>query len=1048
MIIRARALVTGLAALAALVLVVAGLPVVLYRFGGSPLPGQIGGWHRIAAVLASRDDGNLLVGVIRACSWLAWLLFTVCVLTEVQAAIRGSRAPHLQLGGLQGTAAYLVALAALAFTAPSAFTLSASAAVITQAGSASHPGPASQHGPFTRSGPSSDPGPAGLADVAGRPGQGSQAVELAPMTVSRQHASASTAGFLGVQKPMHADLDAYGAMASRLVVVRAGDCLWSLAQRYLGDGDRYPQIASMNYGHEMGGGQVFTNPSLIEPGWQLLLPARATAGPSHAGSAGGGHLGHPTADPYYRRQHPAARARESQTSGHGAAAPETRAGSGGGAPEASAPAQAAAASAMATANAAVRSGTGADQVGFRTSESAEPGGTRLPIAAVFVTGALAGAVLTSLGRLRRRQRQERRRGRRIALPSDPEALAAEQRLRAAANTAPVETLRDALACLESGILSAGQELPDIVALHVTPDVLEVLLNEPAAQGPPAPYSISPGRQGMCWQLDLPAIATVPGAAGPGGPAGYPCHLLPGLITAGTTEAGYLLLDLESVQVMGCDGPSGLVDQVVATIATELATGQWSGWYDLVLVGCDELEVLGRAEHYATVDEALDLLQARCAAVGHRVAERAPADVRELRLAEPDNEDWGLAILVSRVEPTPEQLTRLLQLAEDGPGGFAALVAGDPETADGRMAPTVLQLAPDPQVPDGIVANVIPLQITVRPRALSASDYDAIGSLLAVAADLDDVGADDEPYLVYGAPPWIPRAASLQPRPGAEPADFAEQVDFADQIDWADPIDRAEPVDFDDPADREDLLGPLEVKILGPFTITGSEEQLQPKQAELVLALALAAPAGLSNSALCTMLGADPDHPKPTDAVRQIITRARRRLGLASDGREYIIHAGNGQYMLHPEATLDWSRFRAQVASGRADDLRAVISLINGQPFTGSYFWWIDIPLIETVRAEVVDAAETLAEFELTTGSPRAAAKAARAGLMAEASAEQLWRAVMRAEHAAGNLAGVTEAWRRCLDAIEDIAPGGEPHPDTVALYRQLTMPAHQHAPAR
>ena len=189
--------------------------------------------------------------------------------------------------------------------------------------------------------------------------------------------------------------------------------------------------------------------------------------------------------------------------------------------------------------------------------------------------------------------------------ADPEVLAAEQRLRAAANTAPVETLRDALACLESGILSAGQELPDIVALHVTPDVLEVLLNEPAAQGPPAPYSISPGRQGMCWQLDLPAIATVPGAAGPGGPAGFPCHLLPGLITAGATEAGYLLLDLESVQVMGCDGPAGLVDQVVATIATELATGQWSGWYDLVLVGCDELEVLGRAEHCATVDEALD-----------------------------------------------------------------------------------------------------------------------------------------------------------------------------------------------------------------------------------------------------------------------------------------------------------------------------------------------------------------------------------------------------------------------------------------------------------
>ncbi|HTA07542.1 MAG TPA: hypothetical protein VK836_03470, partial [Streptosporangiaceae bacterium] len=553
------------------------------------------------------------------------------------------------------------------------------------------------------------------------------------------------------------------------------------------------------------------------------------------------HLGHSTADAHYSRRHPAASTRVARgrpTSAHGAAAPEARTASRTAAPD------------PGTAGSApVRAGAAANQLGFRTSASVDPGGTRLPDAAVFVTGALAGAVLTSLGRLRHRQRQERRRGRRIALPADPEVLATEQRLRAATTYAvPVETLRDALACLQSGIVGAGQELPDIVGLHVTPDVLEVLLNAPAADAPPAPYSISPGRQGMCWQLDLPAIVTVQDAAGP---TGLPCHLLPGLITAGATEAGYLLLDLESVQVMGCDGPSALVHQVVATIATELATGQWSGWYDLVLVGCDELDVLGRAEHCATVDDALDRLEARCAAVAHRLAARAPADVRELRLAEPDNEDWGLAILVSRVEPSPEQLTRMLRLAEEGSGGFAALVAGDPETADGRMAPTVLQLAPDPDVREGIAANVIPLQITVRPRALSASDYDAISSLLAVAAGLDDVGANDEPYLGYGAPPWIPQAASLQLRPGAESADWAND----------DGDSGLAPRPAAHPADGADLPGyrtegprpvpsqPLEVKILGPFTITGSAEPLQPKQAELVLALALAVPAGLSNSAL-------------------------------------------------------------------------------------------------------------------------------------------------------------------------------------------------------
>jgi DNA-binding SARP family transcriptional activator len=130
-----------------------------------------------------------------------------------------------------------------------------------------------------------------------------------------------------------------------------------------------------------------------------------------------------------------------------------------------------------------------------------------------------------------------------------------------------------------------------------------------------------------------------------------------------------------------------------------------------------------------------------------------------------------------------------------------------------------------------------------------------------------------------------------------------------------------------------------------------------------------------------------------------------------------------------------------------------VSLIRGQPFTGSYFWWIDVPLIETVRAGLVDAAETLAEVELAGGAARSAARAARAGLLADSSAEQLWRVLMRAEHAAGSMAGVTEAWRHCLDAIEEIAPGGEPHPDTAALYRELTAwprehLSREHTPAR
>ena len=1100
---RARSVVAGLAAIAVLTLVVIGLPVVLVRFGGSPFPGHVG-WHAATTALSSHNDASLLLGVARDCSWLAWLLFAGCVLAEAQAAVRGGRPPHLPLGGLQGLAAYLVALAALAFTTPSAVTLSAAVAATARPAAAlpavplTAPAARPALAPVTSLDAAPDylaaPSLANYTDTAGHPA--SAGVAAAPDV-------AATA--LGLASGHPTESDAGATRATRTVTVRSGDCLWLIAQRYLGAGDRYPEIARLNYGRDMGDGRVFANASLILPGWHLFVPASAPGGNADASDAGSRvtHLGHPTKDAHYRRQHPAAR--------HHSAAASEGAASGNVASEGAAPGSAA--SDSAAAGAAVSTGAASGQGASSPAAAAVPAnaaaasagpahsaagletGKQMPEAVVFVTGALAGAVLTGLTRLRRRQRQERRRGRRIALPADTRVLAAEQRLRSVAPAEPLEaeplhSLRDALAWLEAGILGDGHGMPEIVGLHVTPEKLEVLLAAPAEDAPPEPFVISPGRQGMCWELTFPAVAD----ASDDDRASLPCHLLPGLVTAGETSEGYLMLDLEALRVTACDGPPGLVDQVISTIATELATGQWSGWYDLILVGFDELEALGRAEPCASLDQALSLLEARCATVRRRLADRAIADLRELRLTEPDDEDWGLTVLVSRTEPEPEQLARLLELAEDGPGGIAALVAGDPEAPDSRMAPTALQLAPDSQVPDGIIANVVPFQITVRPRALSAADYDAIATLFAVASDLTDVSPAEEPYAMYAAPPLIPHAAAMrpanEPSPGQDDGVPAEHDRVAAGDDDGPAFDGDHAVGEDSGAPGEDSSAAgedrsvagqdrsvageesvaagedrsaaageagnspdsrtrLRIRVLGPFSVAGAAEQLQPKQAELVLALALAAPGGLSNSALCSLLGADADHPKPADAVRQIITRTRRRLGSAGDGQEYIIHAGNGQYFLHPAASLDLSQFRALVASGQADDLRIAVSMIAGPPFTGSYFWWIDIPLLETVRAEVVDAAETLAEFELATGSPRAAARAARAGLLAESSAEQLWRAVMQAEHSAGNLAGVTEAWRRCLDAIEDITPGGEPHPATEQLYRQLTLPvSRQRAPIR
>ena len=67
------------------------------------------------------------------------------------------------------------------------------------------------------------------------------------------------------------------SMASyQAVVVRPGDCLWTIAQRYLGEGDLYPEIVKLNIGHAMGDGHVFSDPAVVWPGWVLQLPPTAS----------------------------------------------------------------------------------------------------------------------------------------------------------------------------------------------------------------------------------------------------------------------------------------------------------------------------------------------------------------------------------------------------------------------------------------------------------------------------------------------------------------------------------------------------------------------------------------------------------------------------------------------------------------------------------------------------------------------------------------------------------------------------------------------------
>ena len=71
-----------------------------------------------------------------------------------------------------------------------------------------------------------------------------------------------------------------GAATAKTYTVQAGDCLWTLAEKYYGDGSQYKKLAAAN--------PDIKNPNLIYPGQVLTIPpadSLPAAGPDSAGTA-------------------------------------------------------------------------------------------------------------------------------------------------------------------------------------------------------------------------------------------------------------------------------------------------------------------------------------------------------------------------------------------------------------------------------------------------------------------------------------------------------------------------------------------------------------------------------------------------------------------------------------------------------------------------------------------------------------------------------------------------------------------------------------------
>ena len=213
-----RRLIAGTFALAITVAIVGGSPVLLLRVAGNPLPKQLPTLDEVTTALTSPDNGTLFLRLLALVGWLAWATFTISVLFEIPAQLRGRRAKRIPgMKVQQKVAAALVGSMIAVFAGASVAHAMIAAPVQAK--------------------------PPAVATI-----------------VTTQQAS---------QQAVAQQVVAQQATQQQMVyVVVRGDYLGRIAERFTGNFDSYREIAELNP-------KLIRNPNHIEAGWKIVLPERS-----------------------------------------------------------------------------------------------------------------------------------------------------------------------------------------------------------------------------------------------------------------------------------------------------------------------------------------------------------------------------------------------------------------------------------------------------------------------------------------------------------------------------------------------------------------------------------------------------------------------------------------------------------------------------------------------------------------------------------------------------------------------------------------------------
>jgi nucleoid-associated protein YgaU len=544
----------GLAATLLILLLVAGVPFLLFAIGAAPWKADLG---ELRTLLTSPDDGTLAMVVIAAVAWLAWAFVAVSVVLEVVSQVRGLPTPTLPgLGAPQRAVGQLVAVSALLFVAaptvvaafPTPPAHAAAAASLLESprlAAVEAPPVQSEAAPALAEAPSKHQSTIdytvkrgdSLWKIADRLlGDGARFPEIVDLNKDVLNGRPEFIGSGTVLKVPHEVTEVEGDRPAEEYVVQPGDTLSEIAEAKLGDPMRYPDLFEASRDTVQPDGAMLTDPDLIRPGWAITIPGQF----KHKADAPEEPPVEivPPVDIEPPVETPSVEPTQEPTS---AAEPE---------PETE-----------------VATTDDADT----EAESSAPGWL-MP----GLTGAgavLAGLVLLAVRAHRNTQLRYRRPGQTIA-PPPPELRAVEKTafVAGAPLTKTIEDLDRALMHLAGECSDAGRALPQVVTATLAKGTVTLHLVEDATL--PGPWTGG----GTEWSLTL-------GEALPDRGDVLPPYPL--LVSIGQDDDGLHLVNLEHLGVVALAGDPERAKALARHIAAELALNPWSTIVEVNMIGVGE-----------------------------------------------------------------------------------------------------------------------------------------------------------------------------------------------------------------------------------------------------------------------------------------------------------------------------------------------------------------------------------------------------------------------------------------------------------------------------